>query len=419
MARQYMGDTTGFLKHERELPRRRAVPVRLKDWHEVYEPFPIERTRTQASRCMDCGIPFCHDGCPLGNLIPEWNDLVYRDHWREAIDRLHATNNFPEFTGRLCPAPCEAACVLGINADPVTIKQVEVEIIDRAFSEGWVAPGAADRAHRQVGGRRRLGPGRAGRRPAADPGRPHRRRVRAGRPHRRPAALRHPRVQDGEAPPRPPPRADAGRGHRVPALDQRRRRRRRSTSCASEFDAIVLAGRRRPSRATCRSRAASSTASTRRWSTCPWPTGCSRATSTPAPITRRRQAGRHHRRRRHRRRLPRHRRIARARARSTSSRSCPGPPDQRADVHTLADLAAHAAHVLGPRGGRRARLLGHHHRVPRRRRPASAGCGATRSRAASSTDGRPSSRSTAPTSSCRATWCCWRWASSDLSPTAC
>ena len=135
-----MGDASGFLKYTRELPTRRAVPVRLKDWREVYEPFPIEKVRTQASRCMDCGIPFCNDGCPLGNLIPDWNDLVYRDHWREAVDRLHATNNFPEFTGRLCPAPCESACVLGINADPVTIKQVEVEIIDRAFSEGWVTP---------------------------------------------------------------------------------------------------------------------------------------------------------------------------------------------------------------------------------------------------------------------------------------
>jgi glutamate synthase (NADPH/NADH) small chain len=134
-----VGDTTGFLKHQRELPHRRAVPVRLKDWREVYEPFPIATVRTQASRCMDCGIPFCNSGCPLGNLIPDWNDLVYRDDWREAIERLHATNNFPEFTGRLCPAPCEAACVLGINQDPVTIKQVEVEIIDRAWSEGWVA----------------------------------------------------------------------------------------------------------------------------------------------------------------------------------------------------------------------------------------------------------------------------------------
>jgi glutamate synthase (NADPH/NADH) small chain len=135
-----MGDTQGFLKHGRELPTRRPVPVRLKDWKEVYEPFAEGKLETQASRCMDCGIPFCNNGCPLGNLIPDWNDLVYRDRWQEAIERLHATNNFPEFTGRLCPAPCEAACVLGINQDPVTIKQVEVSIIDRAWDEGWVAP---------------------------------------------------------------------------------------------------------------------------------------------------------------------------------------------------------------------------------------------------------------------------------------
>jgi glutamate synthase (NADPH) small chain len=135
-----MGDVTGFLKHPRVTPTRRPVPVRLRDWREVYEPFPETALRTQASRCMDCGIPFCNNGCPLGNLIPDWNDLVFRDRWREAIDRLHATNNFPEFTGRLCPAPCEAACVLGINQDPVTIKQVEVSIIDKAFEEGWVEP---------------------------------------------------------------------------------------------------------------------------------------------------------------------------------------------------------------------------------------------------------------------------------------
>jgi glutamate synthase (NADPH/NADH) small chain len=135
-----MGDPKGFMKHGRHLPDRRPVPVRLRDWKEVYEPFDPEELKTQASRCMDCGIPFCNNGCPLGNLIPDWNDLVYRDHWREAIERLHATNNFPEFTGRLCPAPCEAACVLGINQDPVTIKQVEVEIIERAFAEGWVEP---------------------------------------------------------------------------------------------------------------------------------------------------------------------------------------------------------------------------------------------------------------------------------------
>ena len=135
-----MADPRGFLAHTRNLPDRRPVPVRLRDWREVYEPFPIHEIRTQASRCMDCGIPFCNNGCPLGNLIPDWNDLVYRDRWHEAIERLHATNNFPEFTGRLCPAPCESACVLGINQPAVTIKQVEVEIIDRAWSEGWVQP---------------------------------------------------------------------------------------------------------------------------------------------------------------------------------------------------------------------------------------------------------------------------------------
>ena len=135
-----MGETSGFLKWGRSTPKRRPIPVRVADWREVYEPFEAGVLREQAGRCMDCGIPFCNNGCPLGNLIPDWNDLVYREHWREAIDRLHATNNFPEFTGRLCPAPCESACVLGINQDPVTIKQVEVEIIDRAWREGWVTP---------------------------------------------------------------------------------------------------------------------------------------------------------------------------------------------------------------------------------------------------------------------------------------
>ena len=136
-----MADPSGFLKYtNRETPQRRPVPLRLRDWKEVYEDFSHDVLQQQAARCMDCGIPFCHNGCPLGNLIPEWNDLVYKDRWRDAIERLHATNNFPEFTGRLCPAPCEASCVLGINQDPVTIKQVEVEIIDNAFDEGWVVP---------------------------------------------------------------------------------------------------------------------------------------------------------------------------------------------------------------------------------------------------------------------------------------
>ena len=135
-----MADPRGFLTHDRKLPTRRPVAVRLHDWREVYEKFPESELRDQASRCMDCGIPFCHQGCPLGNLIPDWNDLVYRDDWQMAIERLHATNNFPEFTGRLCPAPCEAACVAGINTEAVTIKNVEVAIVDRAWAEGWIEP---------------------------------------------------------------------------------------------------------------------------------------------------------------------------------------------------------------------------------------------------------------------------------------
>ncbi|CCH79237.1 glutamate synthase (small subunit) [Nostocoides japonicum T1-X7] len=141
-----MADPQGFLKvRERELPTRRPVPVRILDWHEVYEPQPVEELQRQAGRCMDCGIPFCHTGCPLGNLIPEWNDLAWKGDWHEAIERLHATNNFPEFTGRLCPAPCETACVLGINQPAVTIKQVEVTTIERAFAAGDVAPQPPDR----------------------------------------------------------------------------------------------------------------------------------------------------------------------------------------------------------------------------------------------------------------------------------
>ncbi len=135
-----MADPKGFLTTTREEPKRRPVDLRLMDWREVYEDFATTKLQKQAGRCMDCGIPFCHQGCPLGNLIPEWNTLTWREDWQQAIERLHATNNFPEFTGTLCPAPCETACVLGINDDPVTIKRVEISIVDRAFEEGWVTP---------------------------------------------------------------------------------------------------------------------------------------------------------------------------------------------------------------------------------------------------------------------------------------
>jgi glutamate synthase (NADPH) small chain len=135
-----MGKATGFLEIARKKHPTRPVTERVRDWREVYLPYPEENLKQQGARCMDCGIPFCHQGCPLGNLIPDWNDLVYRSRWQTAIERLLATNNFPEFTGRLCPAPCEGACVLGINADPVTIKSIEWSIIERAFEEGWITP---------------------------------------------------------------------------------------------------------------------------------------------------------------------------------------------------------------------------------------------------------------------------------------
>ena len=133
-----MGKTTGFLEIQRQKPPTRPIAERLCDWREVPLPYEDSALKDQTARCMDCGIPFCHQGCPLGNLIPDWNDLVYRDRWQAAIERLHATNNFPEFTGRLCPAPCEGSCVLGINNAPVTIKSAEAAIIERAFAEGWI-----------------------------------------------------------------------------------------------------------------------------------------------------------------------------------------------------------------------------------------------------------------------------------------
>jgi len=146
-----MGKATGFLEIHRQKPPSRPITERVRDWREVPLPYESSALKDQTARCMDCGIPFCHQGCPLGNLIPDWNDLVYRDRWRKAIDRLHATNNFPEFTGRLCPAPCEGSCVLGINDSPVTIKAAEAAIIERAFAEGWmVAQPTASRTGKRV-----------------------------------------------------------------------------------------------------------------------------------------------------------------------------------------------------------------------------------------------------------------------------
>jgi len=135
-----MGKVTGFMEYRRELPSRRPVTERVNDWFEIYREFPEQKVRAQGARCMDCGVPFCHTGCPLNNIIPDWNDLAYKGRWEEAIRRLHATNNFPEFTGRICPAPCEASCVLGINEPPVTIRQIEKSVIEHAWSAGWIRP---------------------------------------------------------------------------------------------------------------------------------------------------------------------------------------------------------------------------------------------------------------------------------------
>ena len=283
-----MGEATGFMKYERELPQRRPVPVRLRDWKEVYEPFPEEHLQTQAARCMDCGIPFCHTGCPLGNLIPEWNDLVYRDDWREAIERLHATNNFPEFTGRLCPAPCEAACVLGINEEPVTIKQVEVSIVEHGWDHGDIVPVPPT----TLTGKRVavVGSGPAGLAAAQQ-------LTRAGhavtvfeRADRIGGLLRYgipefkmeKRVLDRRLDQMRAEgtefRVNANVGGNVPTADLER-----------DSDAIVLAGGATAWR-TCRSPAASSPASTRRWSSSRRRTGCRRATS---PSTRSPAAGKH------------------------------------------------------------------------------------------------------------------------------
>ena len=306
------------------LPTRRPVPVRLRDWKEVYEDFPAEAVQTQAGRCMDCGIPFCNNGCPLGNLIPDWNDLVYRDHWRDAIDRLHATNNFPEFTGRLCPAPCEAACVLGINADPVTIKQVEVEIIDRAWDEGWVTPQvpSVKTGKRVVV----IGSGPAGLAAAQQLTRAGHDVVVLERADRIGGLLRYGipefKMEKRHLDRRLAP--DGGRGHRVPHQRRRRRqhRHRRPAGVQRRHRAGVRGdGVARPAGARPRARrhppgdgvpaagptGCSRATSTSRRSPPPASTSSSSAAATPAPTASAR-------------------RTARARRRSPSWRSCPARP---------------------------------------------------------------------------------------------
>ena len=377
-----MADPKGFLKDGREVAERRPVEERVHDWNEVYPGgagralLPI--ITKQAGRCMDCGIPFCHQGCPLGNLIPEWNDLVWRDDWDGAIERLHATNNFPEFTGRLCPAPCETACVLGINQDPVTIKNVEVAIIDQAWDSGYVRPQPPEWLSGKTVAV--IGSGPAGLAAAQQ-------LTRAGhtvavyeRADKIGGLLRYgiPEFKMEKSPPRPAPGPDAARGHGLP---RRRRRRRRSSPVASCASATTpsCSPSARPCRATCRCRAASSTASTRRWSSCRSPTARRSATTVRGPDHGRGQARRDHRRRRHRRRLPRHRHppeaaLDHAAGDHAASRPTTGRRPAVADVPD--DLPG----LLGPRGGRRPGLRRLDPGVPRRRRrPGARRCAWSRS----------------------------------------
>ena len=280
-----MGELGAFLKIERvgvayEDPAER---VAQQPFREFLAQRSDEELSAQGARCMECGVPFCHNGCPLGNLIPDWNDLVYRGRWQEAIRQLHATNNFPEFTGRLCPAPCEASCVLEIReGDAVSIKQIENAIIDRAWAEGWVRPAAAaPRDRPQRGGRRRR-PGGHGGRAAAAPLRASRRPLRARRGRRRPVPLRRARLQDREARRRAPRAAARGRG-RGAALRRRRRHRRhgRRAARALRRASCVATGSRVPRDlpvAGPRARRRS----TSRWTTCTCATAGSRARAPAA-----------------------------------------------------------------------------------------------------------------------------------------
>ena len=210
-----MGKVTGFLEIDRADRRYAPASDRIRHYREFMLPLSEEATRNQASRCMNCGIPYCHIGCPVNNQIPDWNDLAYRGDWQEAARNLLSTNNFPEFTGRVCPAPCEASCTLNIQDSPVTIKTIECAIIDRAFEEGWVKPEPAGPQNREESRRHRVGSGRSRLRPAARARRPSSSRLREERQGGRSAALWHSGLQDGETPHRPPHRADGGGRRRL------------------------------------------------------------------------------------------------------------------------------------------------------------------------------------------------------------
>ena len=229
-----MGKPTGFLEFQRELPADRSAARARRDWKEFHHHLPEADLKKQGARCMDCGIPFCHtgqlvsgmaSGCPIHNLIPEWNDLVYRGLWKEALERLHKTNNFPEFTGRVCPAPCEGSCVLGINDPPVTIKNIECAIIDHGWEDGWVVPEPPKKRTGKKVAVIGSGPAGLSRRRATEQGRPPRHRVRARRPPRRPAHVWHPEHEARQERSRAAPHPAAGSRRRQVRLQHRGRRK--------------------------------------------------------------------------------------------------------------------------------------------------------------------------------------------------
>ena len=360
----------------------------------------------QAARCMDCGIPFCHTGCPVNNIIPDWNDLVYRDHWKEAIRVLHSTNNFPEFTGRICPAPCEAACVLGINEPPVTIKLIEKTIVERAWEEGWIQPEPPEmRTGKRVAvvGSGPVGPGRR----AATQSRGARgHRVREERPHRRPAALRHSGLQAGEARSRPAPRTDDGRGSaasqtsahvggNVPAQDLRK-----------EFDAVLLCGRRgKPARSECPGTRTEGHLFRHGVSAAAEQAKCRGHDS--GSDSRHRQARRDHRRRRHGRGLPGHLPPAEGEVGAPVRDHAHAAAGALAE-HAVAAVAAATAHRKRARRGRQARLGAQHRQIHGRRKRQRETASRHSRRAAAEIRAHAGNgiRAWTPIS------CCWRWASS-------
>ena len=405
-----MGDIEGFLKHDRELPHAAARPGAAPGLAGGLRAVPDDELRTQAGRCMDCGIPFCNNGCPLGNLIPDWNDLVYRDHWREAIDRLHATNNFPEFTGRLCPAPCEAACVLGINQTRSPSSRSRSRSSTGPGPRAGSSPVVADGAHRQEGRGRRL---------RARPGSPP--------PSSSPAPATTWWCSSG-------PTASAAccataspssrwRSATSTAASSRWRPRAPSSAPAStsastspstelraDFDAVVLAGGATVARdLPIPGRELDGIHQAMEY--LPLANRVQEGDLDERADQRRGQARRHHRRRRHRGRLPRHR-APPGRGLGAPVRDHAPPARRARRRHPVADLAADLPHLLGARGGRRARLRGEHRALPSTTATVgSRRCGPTRSerggrRPVHVREGRGQRLRAA-----RATWCCWPWAS--------